>query len=50
MNSILTSIRLELLNVTPELDRQLHERLLRPQQAAVRYAYKRLRREEVVGT
>jgi len=42
MNHITTSIRVDLLNVGLEADALLHERLMRPQQAAVRCAYNRL--------
>lgn len=43
MNHITTSIRVELLNVGPEADASLHQRLMCPQQAASRFAYNRLR-------
>ncbi|GAB4537136.1 MAG: hypothetical protein Kow0063_23460 [Anaerolineae bacterium] len=42
MNHITTSIRVELLNVNPETDAWLHQCLMRPQQAAMRFAYNRL--------
>lgn len=42
MNSITTSIRAELLNITTDEDALIHERLMRPQQSAIRFAYNRL--------
>jgi IS605 OrfB family transposase len=42
MNHIMTSIRLDLQSVGPEADTLLHERLMRPQRAAMRVAYNRL--------
>lgn len=42
MNHLITSIRVELLKVEPEADTLLHQRLMQPQQAAVRFAYNRL--------
>jgi IS605 OrfB family transposase len=45
VNSIITSIRLELIDMTPEFDDLLYTRLLRPQSAAKRFAYSRLSEE-----
>jgi hypothetical protein len=42
VNSIITSIGLELIGMTPEFDDLLYTRLLRPQSAAKRFAYSRL--------
>ena len=42
MFSIITSIRVEIGNVTVEDDLMIHERLIKPQQAAIRVAYNRL--------
>lgn len=42
MNHIITTIRTELLNVSQEEDRLIHERLMRPQQGAIRTAYGQL--------
>lgn len=43
MNTITTSIRVELCDVSVDEDRLIHTRLIRPQQAAKRTAYNRLR-------
>lgn len=42
MNSITTSIRLEINDVDDATDALIHQRLMRPQQAAMRSAYRRL--------
>jgi len=42
MNAIKTSIRVDLVDVDLKADALLHERLMRPQQAARRFAYNRL--------
>lgn len=42
MNHITTAIRVELCNVSADQDQLLHERLMRPQQAAIRTAYRQL--------
>lgn len=42
MNHITTSIRLDLAQVSADEDALLHQRLMRPQQAALRFAYNRL--------
>jgi IS605 OrfB family transposase len=42
MNHVTTSIRVDLLKVEPEADALLHQLLMRPQQAASRFAYSRL--------
>ena len=42
MNSITTSIRIDLGTISPENDELIHTRLMRPQQSAMRIAYNRI--------